>query len=189
MINISHIRKSFGDKNVIRDFSLKIADGERIVVMGPSGAGKTTLLRILAGLETSDEGTIEGIPEKKAFVFQEDRLSEDFSVASNIKMGRREKVSDDILKSHLEEIGLEGEAKTKVSKLSGGMKRRVAIARAIIADADIIFMDEPFKGLDESLKNKIMEYVKKHTAGKNVILVTHDKYETESIADRTICLY
>lgn len=188
MIKFNHIRKSFADKPVLKDFTLEIKEGETVVFMGPSGVGKTTLLRIAAGLENPDSGEVTGIPEKKAFVFQEDRLAEDYSVASNIKMASSARISAEVLEKHLEELGLAGEAKNKVRKLSGGMKRRVAIARAVVADADIIFLDEPFKGLDDELKTKVMDYVKIHTAGKTVLAVTHDLKEAEYMGGRKVSL-
>lgn len=188
MIKFNNIRKSFGDRLVIKNFSLDIKDGEFIAIMGPSGSGKTTLLRIAAGLENADSGEISGIPERKAFVFQEDRLAEDYSVESNMKMASRKKIPEAEIETHLEELGLAGEIKTKVRKLSGGMKRRVAIARAILADADVIFLDEPFKGLDNELKKNVMDYVKKYSAGKTVLMVTHDRTEADYMTKHIISL-
>ena len=180
MISIKHIRKSFGDKLVISDFSVDMDDGKKLIIMGPSGSGKTTLLRIIAGLETADSGEVSGVPEKKAFVFQEDRLAEDFSVQTNVST----KGNFDI--THLEEVDLAGEEKTKVKKLSGGMKRRVALVRAMLRDAEIVFLDEPFKGLDPELKIKTMDYVKKYTSGKTVVMVTHDEAEAEYMEGKIV---
>jgi len=181
-ININNISKSFGEKRVLRDFSANIHKGKINCIMGPSGCGKTTLLNILMGFLEPDSGTVTGVPEKKSAVFQEDRLVESFSAVSNVRMVCGKDVSVDTVKQHLVLIGIEEKSMhVPVSQLSGGMKRRVAIVRAILADSEIIFMDEPFKGLDTGTKHTVIEYVKSNTTGKTVVVVTHYAEEVQML--------
>ena len=134
-IRISGLQKSYGEHRVLDDFHAVIPWGKTTCIMGPSGCGKTTLLRILMGLEKADGGSVEGIPEKKSAVFQEDRLCEDYSAVKNVELvtGDRE-----CAKRALREL-LEEEALYKPCReLSGGMKRRVALVRAVEADSRIL---------------------------------------------------
>ena len=143
--------------------------------MGPSGCGKTTLLRILLGLETADAGTITGLEGRRmSAVFQEDRLCENVSAVSNLRLVNPA-LSRRAAEAALTELGL-GEALSQpVREFSGGMKRRVAILRALLAEFDLLLADEPFKGLDEETKRQTMAYFAEHTRGKTVILVTHEE--------------
>ena len=185
-IKIKHIFKRFGDKQVLSDFSLLIEGGITTCIMGPSGCGKTTLLRIIGGLETADRGEIISNINKISFVFQEDRLSENYSAVSNIKFVVGKAVSRNEIEEMLGEFGLEVSINKPARELSGGMKRRVAIARALCAEYDLLIMDEPLKGLDDKLKKAVMNIIKQKTAGKTVIYVTHDKSEAEFFGDRLI---
>ncbi len=185
-IVLQNISKSFDGKPVLRHVSVTFPAGEICCVRGRSGIGKTTLLRIIAGLLSPDEGTVEGIPEKIAFVFQEDRLCEDFSALSNIRMVTGKSCTKDEIMHHLEELGLHGEASHAVREFSGGMRRRVALARAICADADLLLLDEPFKGLDPELRIRVIDYVKRQTQGKTVICVTHEEVEAGLLGGRMI---
>ena len=187
-IMLSGISKSFEGKEVLSDVSARFTAGETICIRGRSGIGKTTLLRIIAGLTEPDSGTVTGAPERIAFVFQEDRLCEDYSAVSNVRLVTgRSLPAEDILR-HLEELELSESAMLPVKDFSGGMKRRVALARAICADPELVLLDEPFKGLDPDLKLKVIEYIKRHTAGKTVICVTHDPAEAEMMGGRVIDL-
>ena len=184
-IILRNVSRSFDGKPVLRHVSLLFPAGEICCVRGRSGIGKTTLLRIIAGLLSPDEGTVEGVPDKIAFVFQEDRLCEDFSALSNIRMVTKNRTKEEILQ-HLEELELRGEASLAVREFSGGMRRRVALARAICADADLLLLDEPFKGLDPELRIRVIDYVKRHTEGKTVICVTHEEAEAVLLGGRII---
>lgn len=175
-IEVRNVSKTFGEKTALTDFSCSFEKGKVTCITGASGSGKTTLLRLLAGLVEPDAGEIRGVPEKKSFVFQEDRLCEDFTAAANVRLVCGKKTAKSEISAHLSELSLT-EDKRPVREYSGGMKRRVAIARAILYDADLILMDEPFKGLDESLRISVMDYVKRHTVGKTVLIVTHDPSE------------
>ena len=174
-ILLENVDKRFGEKVVFADFSLRLLSGSLTVIMGPSGCGKTTLLNMLMGLTEPDNGRIEGVPSRKAAVFQEDRLCEPFNALANVRMVCAPNVDDSLIQSHLTQLGLAERLSVPVKNLSGGMRRRVAIARAMLADAEIILMDEPFKGLDDKLKFETMDYVKQHRNHRTLIMVTHDR--------------
>lgn len=181
-ILLKNISKQFENTVVFNQFNIEIPEGKITCIMGPSGSGKTTLLSILMGLIKADSGTIHGLEGKRiAAVFQEDRLCKEITVLQNIKMVCHRKVNNEQIKEELRKVGLDGAENKKISELSGGMKRRVAIVRAIMADSDLIIMDEPFKGLDETLKINVIEYVKQKTVGKTVIVVTHEKEEAAAL--------
>jgi NitT/TauT family transport system ATP-binding protein len=171
------VGKSFGEKTVLRDFSLTVPAGGRVCLMGPSGCGKTTLLSMAAGLLQPDSGTISGVPERISVVFQEDRLCEDFSVLSNLRAVTGKSVSRETMLAHLRELGIADAAGRPVRELSGGMKRRAAIARAALYAGDLFLLDEPLKGLDEKTRGETLAYLLRHTAGKTVLFVTHSPAE------------
>lgn len=181
MIKIDELNKSFGDTAVFKEFSAEFEDGSVTCIMGSSGIGKTTLLRILMGLEDYDSGHITGLENKTmAAVFQEDRLCENLTVSANIRMtgGKDEKgISEKDVVKYLEIIGMKDMAGKQVSELSGGMKRRVAILRAVLADRDIVFFDEPLKGLDQETEKKVMETIVPLLKDKTVLWVTHREDE------------
>ncbi|NLK69660.1 MAG: ABC transporter ATP-binding protein [Clostridiaceae bacterium] len=178
-IIVSNLSKGFGAKHVLTDFSAIFPEHEVTCLMGPSGCGKTTLLNILMGFLHQDSGTVSGIPKNKSAVFQEDRLCESFNAVSNVRLVCNRKVENKKIISHLERIGLIGSLNQPVSELSGGMKRRVAIVRAVLANSDVIFLDEPFKGLDVDTKKDVMQYIKSNKQDRTVIMVTHSIDEVE----------
>ena len=186
-IVIKNLYKSFGDNKVLNSLNLVIKENHTTCLMGQSGAGKTTLLNILMGFEKADSGEVLNVPEKKSVVFQENRLCEDFSALTNIKIVN-DTLTEDIILKHLESVGLVESATQKVNTLSGGMKRRVALVRAVLAEKDILFLDEPFKGLDEETKDKVIEYLKQNTQNRTVIMVTHDIEETVALGAEVINL-
>lgn len=177
-IVINNITKYFGEQCVFDGFSLEIKSGERCCLMGKSGSGKTTILNIVLGFLKPDSGSVFIDKKSISVVFQEDRLCEDFSAQSNIKMvcADYEKVI-----ACLKSLGLEEHMNKPVRELSGGMKRRVAIGRALSVEADIIIMDEPFKGLDDDTKGSVIAYVKEKTEGKTFLLITHDVEEAKKL--------
>lgn len=187
-IKLYGINKSYADKTIFRDLSLSFDSGTVTCIRGESGCGKTTLLRIIAGLEKPDSGSVEKGDAVFAFVFQEDRLSENFNAVSNIHLVTGKRMKKDEILSHLEKAGLREYAFKPVSEFSGGMKRRLAIVRAVCYDADVILMDEPFKGLDGKMKISVMDYVKEHTKGKTLIYVTHDNEEEKYMGGNVIDL-
>lgn len=187
-IVISELSKSYGDNIVLDEFSAVIPENKMTFIMGPSGCGKTTLISILMGLADMDSGTITGVPLLKSAVFQEDRLCESFNAVSNVRLACEKRTKNKEIISHLEKIGLKDNLYKPVIELSGGMRRRVAVVRAIMARSDIIFMDEPFKGLDDKTKAKTMQYVAENTKNKTVIIVTHDIDEANCLGGKIIAM-
>lgn len=175
MMELENVSLSFGEKHVINDFSFTLERGERIAIMGDSGAGKTTLMRILLGLLKPDSGSVE-IDDRLSVLFQENRLIESLSVISNLML-----VTDDRERAldMLERVGLRGEGKNRVSTLSGGMKRRLSLARALLVPYDTLLLDEPFNGLDPERKHSIAELILSETEGKGIILISHEEEERE----------
>lgn len=186
-VRIKNISKTYGEKQVLSKLSKEFPAGETTVIMGASGCGKTTLLRILLGLEMPDNGEVIGMPEKVSVLFQEDRLCEDGSAYENIALvleRRKTRVQKDAQRRKIEQeaaqVGITADdLKQNVMKLSGGMRRRIALLRALLYDADCVILDEPFKGLDATTKQIVMQYVKEKTAGKTTFLVTHDAAEAD----------
>lgn len=178
-IILSRVSKSYGEKKVLSDFSAVIPAGQVTAVMAPSGCGKTTLLRLILGLERPDAGEIHGVPEKCAAVFQEDRLCPLLSTEKNIKMALGRRADTNRLHGLLESLDLEAAADKPASELSGGMRRRAAIARALLADFMLLTLDEPFKGLDSGNMHRAADAILEYAAGKTVILVTHSETEAE----------
>lgn len=186
-VRIKNISKTYGEKQVLSKLSKEFLAGETTVIMGASGCGKTTLLRILLGLEMPDNGEVIGMPEKVSVLFQEDRLCEDGSAYENIALvleRRKTRVQKDAQRRKIEQeaaqVGITADdLKQNVMKLSGGMRRRIALLRALLYDADCVILDEPFKGLDATTKQIVMQYVKEKTAGKTTFLVTHDAAEAD----------
>ena len=178
IIEIKEVSKSY-DKKVLDKVSFTVEPGSIMVITGPSGKGKTTLLNIMMGLVSPDSGEVIGIPEKKSCVFQEDRLLENFTVEENLKL-----VSDlpvEELKKECSILLGEKEFSQKVREFSGGMKRRVSILRALLTSSEVIFMDEPFKGLDVELKKKVIRYTLEKRKDRTLFVVTHDISEAERL--------
>ncbi len=184
---LEHVSKSFGERKVLEDVSLSFPEGITCV-MGPSGLGKTTLLRVIAGLLPPDAGRITGRPDRVAFVFQEDRLCEDFSAVANVRLVTGKDVPEEEILRTLDALGLSGSERMKVRELSGGMKRRAAIARALLYRPQLLLLDEAFKGLDEERREKTMDCIRNESAGRIVICVTHDPEEADYLGGRVIRL-
>ncbi len=180
MLKIKNIDKSYHDLVVLKDFNLEIAQGCSYAVQGKSGIGKTTLFRIILGLEKLDKGVIEGLENLNiSAVFQEDCLLEYLDVYSNIVISDIKNIKEKTVDEALEKVGLLECKHQLVCELSGGMKRRVAILRACLAQFDLLLLDEPFKGLDDDTKKQVIDYIKECTRNKTMMLITHDKKEIE----------
>ena len=173
MIKFEGVTFAYGEKQVLKDFSLEIENGAHLCLFGESGKCKTTLLRLICGLEKPQAGEITGIDKKRfSVVFQEDRLMPTLTALENVAAVTDEQNA----RQWLERVGLAENSDKKPSQLSGGMKRRVAIARALAFDADALILDEPFKGLEAELKESIAKLVCEYAQNKPVILVTHDEF-------------
>lgn len=194
-IIFENVRKTYNEKTVLDGFCHTFAEGGRTAIMGASGAGKTTLARLLMGLEKPDSGVISGIGDERfGCVFQEDRLIESANAIDNIALVFKNVPREAVL-NELAEVGLgstnQGDSdpdllRKPVSEFSGGMKRRVAIVRALMSECDTVVLDEPFKGLDAGLKDKVMGYVGDRLGTRRLVLITHDKGEAEALCEETI---
>lgn len=187
-IEVKNLTKRFGEKTVFENFSCFFPDGETTFIMGPSGCGKTTLLMLLMGLVPYDGGCITGLENKRrSAVFQEDRLCLNVSAVSNLRL-----VNQDLTKKEaadmLATLGLENELHKPVREFSGGMRQRVSILRALAAHYDVLFLDEPFHGLDMDMKMQTMRYFQQKTHDKTVICVTHDSSEPELLGGNILHL-
>lgn len=187
MIEMKHIAKAFDGKAVLRDFSLTVAEGVTCL-MAPSGRGKTTLLRILLGLETPDAGEITGKPERVAVLFQEDRLMETLTVGLNLRLALGRAYDPEKAEQCLAALGMPGSLGQTVSTLSGGMKRRVALARALLYPAPLLVLDEPFQGLDEDTRRLAIQAVRQSARGRAALVVTHDLEDVALLGGRLVNL-
>ena len=186
-MKLENVKKSYGGRVVLSDLTLEIPQGQVTCLMGPSGCGKTTLSRILLGLERPDGGTVTENGGRTSAVFQEDRLCETLTAEENVRLVYPEGGRDAAL-SLLGALGLEGHTDKPARELSGGMRRRVAIARALSLPFDLLVLDEAFTGLDEGTKAEVMATVKRLTAGKTVLFITHDREEAEALSHRILLM-
>lgn len=181
MIRIDSLTKSFSSQTVFSGLSLDIPLGKTTVITGPSGCGKTTLLRIIAGIDNDYKGTVSGAPKSISFIFQEDRLLPWRSARGNIEFVLKDvmesKAVNDAVTAMINAVRLSGSEGKTPSELSGGMKRRVAMARAYCFPAELYLFDEPFKGFDSKLREDMVALFEELfiDTGKSVVLVTHDE--------------
>ena len=175
MITLSDVTRRFDDKIVLSKLSFTFPDKGVFALMGPSGSGKTTLLRLLAGLDQPDGGHIESSHKKIAFAFQEHRLLPWLNCEDNLKLvlSRDNKHSNSVQK-WLSILEISDSAKLLPNALSGGMKQRLSLARALVFDGDLLLLDEPFSALDQDLKQRIAPHIKELAQSRLTVLVTHD---------------
>ncbi len=205
LLRIAHLTKKFGNATVVDDLSFQIMPGECLGVIGPNGAGKTTTIRICLGLTGPDSGEIEAfelpLPEqvreaKKRIgvVSQFDSLDPDFTCAENLRVygayfGLSRAVIDERVPKLLEFAALQSKANVKPGELSGGMKRRLSLGRALINDPDLLILDEPTTGLDPQARHLMWERLQKLLQeGKAILLTTHFMDEAERLCDRLLVL-
>ncbi len=193
--HIKSLSKRYGDTLVLDGLSLELPKDAVSVVLGPSGCGKTSLLNILAGIDKDFEGSLDGFAGMRAsYAFQEDRLLPWRSAKDNVALvleasvGREEakRLALDALRS----VGLDSDADKLPGALSGGMRKRVALARAFAFPSELLLMDEPFSSLDLKTRIAIMDLflTLRRASGKTALLVTHDVREAIYLGDRVYCL-
>jgi ABC-type Fe3+/spermidine/putrescine transport system ATPase subunit len=201
MLSIKGVKRSFGDKPVLKGIDLEISEGEILCLLGPSGCGKTTLLRIIAGLEKADSGdvalngkSIMRVPihaRDFGLMFQDFALFPHMNVAQNIAFGLRmhhvaRVQQEQRVREVLELVGLTGFEKRDVTSLSGGERQRVALARSLAPNPRLLMLDEPLGSLDAALRERLVvelrEIIKQ--VGLTAVYVTHDQREAFAIADR-----
>jgi len=205
LLRISHLTKKFGDATVVDDLSLEIMPGECLGVIGPNGAGKTTTIRVCLGLTGADDGAVEafGLPlpaevrkakERIGVVTQFDSLDPDFTCAENLRVygayfGLARSTIDERVPRLLDFAALQSKAGARPGELSGGMKRRLSLGRALINDPDLLLLDEPTTGLDPQARHLMWERLQNLLQqGKAILLTTHFMDEAERLCDRLIVL-
>ncbi|ETA79928.1 ABC transporter ATP-binding protein [Youngiibacter fragilis] len=197
LIEVRNLSKSFGKETLLKDFSLDIGEGEIVAVMGPSGIGKSTLLNIIGGLDKDFEGTIsydpkvfDGIDVPFPFVFQEsESLLPWKTVEDNVRIAGKSLTQEEIDEA-LKSVGLYDHRRKKPSELSGGMKQRVSLARALVCRSRVMLLDEPFASLDPDMRSRLQELVRDLSRSKGIamLIVTHDRSEAEAMADRIVAM-
>jgi phospholipid/cholesterol/gamma-HCH transport system ATP-binding protein len=213
MIEIRNLHKSFGSNHVLRGINLDIDTGETLVIIGRSGCGKSVLIKHIVGLLSPDEGVVkvEGdiveemntqslydLRRRFGFLFQGAALFDSMTVEENVALSiieSNKQFAEEIIASKvaekLEMVGLPGAQKLKPAELSGGMKKRVGLARALITDPDYILYDEPTTGLDPIMADSIDLQIKELTEKLNVtsVVVTHDMYSVKNVANRVAMIH
>jgi ABC-type nitrate/sulfonate/bicarbonate transport system ATPase subunit len=179
-IILNQVVKCYNDVPILDHLDLILPLNGIVCLTGPSGCGKTTLMRLVAGFEKPDSGTIVGASGLVfATVFQDDRLVPWLTAAENL-----DRVLQQTSSIHFLDLIHLTDAKDKFpNELSGGMRRRIALARALAFPGDILFLDEPFKGLDDILRDEMMDLVRLERGKRPVFIITHDEYEAKVLSD------
>lgn len=188
-IIITDLCKQFDDNQVLKNVNIKLEDNSIYCLMGVSGIGKTTLLKIIMGLEHADSGNISGIDTKSiSCMFQEDRLIPDLSAIDNVRIVLRGKTKRKEIRNNLLSILPDECLDMPVSSLSGGMKRRVALARALSYPGKLIILDEPFTGLDKDTKLNVINYILKMRNNRTLLIATHGTDDADLLGAKIIKL-
>lgn len=203
MLKLQNIKKSFDKKEVLKDISIEVDDGEIVSILGPSGCGKTTLLNIILGLTNPDSGEINfngeditKVPmEKRGFniVFQDYALFPNLNAYQNITYGLKNKPgisTQEEIDDFINLLGLKEHLNKKIEQLSGGQKQRVALARTLVMKPKILLLDEPLSALDGVIKESIKERIKTIAKEFNltIIIVTHDPEEALTLSDKVLII-
>lgn len=195
LLEVSGVSKSFGQLRVLRDISLRIEEGEAVALLGPSGCGKTTLLRVLLGLETPDKGRIEPVLGRAGYLPQGALLFPWKTVLENIALPLRIRGADrtstlETVRRHLSSFGLNGFETAYPHQLSGGMRQRVALLRAVMTGSPVLILDEPFGALDTVTRHRLQTWLAGLIEGldRSMLFVTHDLEEAVALAERVIVL-
>lgn len=203
MLKLQNVKKSFDGKEVLKDISIEVGDGEIVSILGPSGCGKTTLLNIILGLTNPDSGEINfngeditKVPmEKRGFniVFQDYALFPNLNAYQNITYGLKNKPgisTQEEIDDFINLLGLKEHLNKKIEQLSGGQKQRVALARTLVMKPKILLLDEPLSALDGVIKESIKERIKTIAKEFNltIIIVTHDPEEALTLSDKVLII-
>lgn len=210
MINISGLKKNFGDNEILKDINLSVEKGEVLAIIGPSGSGKSTLLRCLNYLETPHSGVIiigdvkvdatkvankeiHNLRKQSAMVFQSYNLFNNKTVLENVTealivvKGMKRNEAEEIAIENLKKVGLEGKISVYPKTLSGGQKQRVSIARAMALNPEVILFDEPTSALDPELVSEVLVVIKKLAKeNRTMIIVTHEMKFAKDVADKVV---
>lgn len=192
-IEMHNLYKTYGEKNVFADFNMKIKEGKITSLVAPSGRGKTTLARLITGLESIDSGQITtDSPVYVSYLFQEDRLIPWLNVYDNMAIGllrNDERPNAEEIIEMAKALEIEDALYELPEELSGGMKHRVALGRTMLAKANLLIFDEPFRGLDSNLKNRIIKRLWQNiTEQKTVIVITHNEADADILGEKTVVL-
>lgn len=179
---IRNICKSFNGKMVLKNISYKFPNKGLVLLKGNTGSGKTTLLNIISGLVIKDRGEILGFKGKKiSYVFQDDRLIPWLTAKENLKVIKN--IDDKKAEYYLDLVGLKSAYSTKPDDMSGGMKKKLCIARALAFNGDVFFLDEPFTGLDKDSEDKILSILEDYFNEKLVILISHNELMLKNLSN------
>lgn len=183
MISFQNVTLDYADKRVLDHFTQEIPMNGITCLHGPSGCGKTTLLRLIAGLVALTSGTIAGLPQKPAFLFQEDQLIPHLPAKENIAAVLPNDQADKAA-TWLAKVDLSEDAHLRPRELSGGMRRRIALARALAYGGDFLLLDEPFTGLDKALTQKMAALIRK--TATPALVITHSRDEIALLGGRVL---
>ena len=184
MIRLEKMTLAYGAQRVLQACSLHVEEGERVALMGASGCGKTTLLQVVAGLLSTDAAAVNGTV---SYVFQESALFPWLTAAENVNVVLGDSAETmSCAKDWLMAVGLADCCGKYPHQLSGGQKQRVSIARALAYGGDILLLDEPFQGLDETTRQQMTALIDREWAGKTLLLATHDLQEAELLHCRVL---
>lgn len=182
-ITLDKVSRAFDGRRVLQNVSMELPRRGAVCFFGPSGCGKTTLLRLICGLDKPDSGRVN-IPQGTRFAchFQEDRLLPWYTAEENLRL-----VGEDIdAQAWLDKVLLPEAGKLYPNELSGGMRRRVSLARALAYDSDVLVLDEPVRELDEATAEKMLELIARSVGDRLLILVTHDRTQAEKLGCRVV---
>lgn len=185
MVDLKKVSVHYGNTKVLHDFSLSVAKGEHIAIMGPSGSGKTTVLKLITGQLTPNTGTVSVHTQRISYMFQEPRLIPWLTAAENVNLVLGDR-PDTLPEAHkwLERVGLEDASDKYPSALSGGMKQRTALARALAYGGDLLLLDEPLSSQDEGFANEMLTLIERYSKDKTVIFVTHNTNQAKRFAEK-----
>ncbi|MGN0326312.1 MAG: ATP-binding cassette domain-containing protein [Lachnospiraceae bacterium] len=191
-VALREVSVTFGEKKVLDHVNLELKKDGIYCIMGPSGCGKTTLLRVCAGLQKTTGGTVASSEENSGeekpsgairygMTFQEDRLCLKCSAVTNVLLAADRKYTVEEIRTMLGEILQEAALKQPAGQLSGGMKRRVAVARTVLSEAEILLLDEPFTGLDEENHERLLQWILKKREGRTLVITSHDETDADRL--------